>query len=111
LWSQSADAVPPLFVDIPPSKSGISWVHTTLSRQDHYLPGNTCPGCAFLDFDNDGWMDISLSTAGRPIFGNRPNLFAMPSTKNNRDGTFTDVTEKAGLSGTQFGMGVAVGDL
>ncbi len=65
-------------------------------------------GCAFLDFDNDGWMDILL------LAGNR---FAEPSEetsvrlyRNNRDGTFTDVTHNAGLSRPGWACGVCVGD-
>ncbi len=75
-----------------------------------YLPETVGAGCAFLDFDNDGWMDIYLVNSG-------PCDFYKPSTplrnalyKNNRDGTFTDVTAKAGVSGNAYGMGVAVGD-
>jgi hypothetical protein len=77
---------------------------------NRYLPETLGPGCAFLDFDNDGWMDIYLVNSG-------PCDFWKPSTpirnalyKNNRDGTFTDITERAGVAGDTFGMGVAVGD-
>ena len=66
-------------------------------------------GCAFLDYDNDGWMDIYLVNSGHAI--SRPNPPLRNALyRNNRDGTFTDVTEKAGVEGGGFGMGVAVGD-
>ncbi len=75
-----------------------------------YLPETVGAGCAFVDYDNDGWMDIYLVNSG-------PCDFYRPSTplrnalyRNNRDGTFTDVTEKAGVQGNAYGMGVAVGD-
>ena len=68
------------------------------------------PGCAFLDFDNDGWMDIYLVNSGPCDFWKPPKPIRNALYKNNRDGTFTDVTEKAGVVGGTFGMGVAVGD-
>jgi hypothetical protein len=69
------------------------------------------PGCAFLDYDGDGWMDVFLVNSGPSDFYKpaRPPKNAL--YRNNRDGTFTDVTDKAGVGGgTAFGMGVAVGD-
>ena len=74
------------------------------------MPETLGPGCAFLDFDNDGWMDIFLVNSGPSDFWKPSKPVRNSLYKNNRNGTFTDVTEKAGLSGTQFGMGVAVGD-
>ncbi|MDQ2773967.1 MAG: CRTAC1 family protein, partial [Acidobacteriota bacterium] len=68
------------------------------------------PGCAFLDFDNDGWMDIYLVNSGPSDFWKPSKSIRNALYKNNRDGTFIDVTEKAGVSGGTFGMGVAVGD-
>src|SRR5690348_12552309 len=67
------------------------------------------PGCAFLDYDGDGWLDILLVNRT-----NWPDHRVPPTTmalyRNNRNGTFTDVTERAGLSVEMYGMGVAVGD-
>ena len=101
---------PGLFAEVPSSSSGIHWSHTAGISADMYLPETVGAGCAFLDFDNDGWMDIYLVNSG-------PCDFYQPSTalrnalyKNNRDGTFTDVTAKAGVGGSAYGMGVAVGD-
>jgi hypothetical protein len=69
------------------------------------------PGVAFVDFDNDGWMDIFLVNSGDADFFKPPKPLHNALYKNNRDGTFTDVTERAGvLGGKSFGMGVAVGD-
>src|SRR6202453_1087902 len=73
-----------------------------------YIVESMGGGCAFFDFDNDGWMDI-LMVGGRqldriaPGSGNR--LY-----RNNRDGTFTDVTAKAGLADPGWAVGVCVGD-
>src|ERR1700694_5455736 len=98
-----------LFREVPPSVSGIHWVHENALSPEKYLPETLGPGCAFLDYDNDGWMDLYLVNSG-------PSDFFKPKTplrnalyRNNRDGTFTDVTEKAGVTGGTFGMGVAVG--
>jgi hypothetical protein len=101
---------PPLFAEIPPSASGISWVHENAMSPQRYLPEALGPGCAFLDFDNDGWMDIFLVNSGPSDFWKPTKPVRNALYRNNRDGTFTDVTEKAGVAGSYFGMGVAVGD-
>ncbi len=67
-------------------------------------------GCAFIDYDNDGWMDIYLVNSGPCDFYTPPRPLRNALYRNNRDGTFTDVTEKAGVPGNAYGMGVAVGD-
>src|SRR5580700_460038 len=54
----------PLFDEVPREKSGISWVHDNAMSPDHYLPETMGPGVAFLDYDNDGWMDIYLVNSG-----------------------------------------------
>jgi hypothetical protein len=82
-------------------------VYGEADHKDYILETVGC-GCAFFDYDNDGWMDIFLlsgsSMAGAPS-GASNRLY-----KNNRDGTFSDVTEKAGLRFTGWGSGVCVGD-
>jgi enediyne biosynthesis protein E4 len=104
------DPSPYPFVEIPPGTSGISWVHTAGKSPEHYLPETTGAGCAFLDFDNDGWMDLYLVNSGRCDFfqPNAPLRNAL--YRNNRDGTFTDVTARAGVGAGGYGQGVAVGD-
>ena len=74
------------------------------------MPETSGAGCAFLDFDNDGWMDIYLVNSGKCDFYDPPHPLRNALYRNNRDGTFTDVTEKAGVGGGGYGMGVAVGD-
>ena len=100
-----------IFDEIPPESSGITWVHDNAMSPERYLPETLGPGCAFFDFDNDGWMDLYLVNSGPSDFFKPAKPLRNALYKNNRDGTFTDVTEKAGVAaGTTFGMGVAVGD-
>jgi hypothetical protein len=76
-------------------------------NKDYILEATGC-GCAFIDYDNDGWIDIFLLSGTRmsdPPAGASNRLY-----KNNRDGTFTDVTEKAGLHDLGWASGVCVGD-
>ncbi|HEY3834927.1 MAG TPA: CRTAC1 family protein [Bryobacteraceae bacterium] len=100
----------PLFEEIAPSSSGITWVHDNAMSAHHYLPETLGPGGAFLDYDNDGWMDIYLVNSGPCDFFQPSKPLRNALYKNNRDGTFTDVTLQAGVAGGTFGMGVAVGD-
>lgn len=101
----------PLFEEIPPATSGIAWVHESAMSPERYLPETLPPGCAFLDFDNDGWMDIFLVNTGESDFFKPKTPLRNALYRNNRDGTFTDVAEKAGLAGGKaFNMGAAVGD-
>src|SRR6266404_2025779 len=58
----------PVFEEIPPSGSGINWTHNAAHSPQKYLPESTGPGCAFLDYDNDGWMDIYLVNSGKCDF-------------------------------------------
>jgi hypothetical protein len=77
-------------------------------EQTKYIVETTGCGCAFIDYDNDGWMDIFILSGTRlegPPDGATNRLY-----KNNRDGTFTDVTKKAGLHSVGWGCGVCVGD-
>lgn len=100
----------PLFVEVLPSESGVVWKHENAMSPNRYLPEALGPGCAFLDYDNDGWMDIFLVNSGPCDFWKPPMPVRNALYHNNRDGTFTDVTEKAGVGGAYFGMGVAVAD-
>lgn len=98
------------FSEILPADSGISFVHTSGKSSQKYLPESTGAGCAFLDYDNDGWMDIYLVNSGPSDFWTPPSPLRNALYRNNRDGTFSDATEKAGVPGGGYGMGVAVGD-
>jgi enediyne biosynthesis protein E4 len=101
---------PPAFEQIPSSASGIVWTHVNGRSADMYLPETVGAGCAFLDYDGDGWMDIYLVNSGSCDFYSPTPPLRNALYRNNRDGTFTDVTMRAGVSGDAYGMGVAVGD-
>jgi enediyne biosynthesis protein E4 len=99
-----------LFESVPASKSGISWRHVNGRSPEYFLPETTGAGCAFVDYDNDGWLDVYLVNSGKcDFYDPRPPL-RNALYRNNRDGTFTDVTEAAGVLGGGYGMGVAAGD-
>ena len=82
-------------------------VYGALEQQKYILETIGC-GCAFIDYDNDGWMDIFL-LGGTRLEGH-PEGAGNRLYKNNRDGTFTDVTEKAGLQAVGWASAVCVGD-
>jgi len=123
LWSQSAPPAAPLVEPLKPGTPlGVSFLNVgresglnfkTIFGGEHknkYLLETTGCGVAFYDYDNDGWLDIFLVNGTRlegfPA-GQEPisRLF-----KNNRDGTFTDVTLKAGVAHSGWGQAVCVGD-
>jgi len=90
-------------------QAGIHFVHNNGAFGKKYLPETMGPGCAFIDYDNDGWPDILLVN-GENWPGHQGETSTLRLYHNNHDGTFTDVTGKAGLAVPLFGMGVAVGD-
>jgi hypothetical protein len=91
------------------SRAGIQFHHNTGAFGGKYLPETLGSGCAFLDYDNDGWQDILLLN-GMDWPGHKRQRGTLKLYKNNRNGTFTDVTKSAGLEIEMYGMGVAVGD-
>ncbi len=104
-------AASPISVVEGAGKSGLGFVLRTGATGHKYQPETMAGGLGVIDFDGDGWPDLYCVNGARmpeleksgPEFWNR--LY-----KNNRDGTFSDVTEKAGLAGRGYGIGVAVGD-
>ena len=82
-------------------------IYGGINRKQYILETVGC-GAAFIDYDNDGWIDIFI-LSGTRIEG-APSGATNRLYKNNRDGTFTDVTEKAGLLRTGWASAVAVGD-
>jgi ASPIC and UnbV. len=74
----------------------------------NYIVESTGCGCAFIDYDNDGWMDLFVLSGTR--LAGAPDGTTNRLYKNNRDGTFSDVTEKAGLRSAGWACGVCIGD-
>ena len=107
----------PTFADIT-ARSRITFKNEASLTSQKYLPESMCGGVAMLDYDGDGWLDLffvngaALEDPMPP--GKQPDKsdprYWNRLYHNNHDGTFTDVTEKAGLRGHSYGMGVAVGD-
>lgn len=100
----------PLFEAIRPAHSGISFVHHNALSPTRYLPESMGPGVAMFDFDNDGWMDLYFPNSGPCDFFQPQEKLRNALYRNNHDGTFTDVTEKAGVAGRDFGLGAAAAD-
>jgi hypothetical protein len=89
--------------------AGIDFKHNCGAYGGKLLPETLGSGCAFLDYDNDGWQDILLvNSMDWP--GHKRAHSTLKLYKNNRNGTFTDVTHAAGLDVELYGMGVAVAD-
>jgi hypothetical protein len=106
----SAQAKPGIrFTEIT-QQAGIRFVHNNGAFGKKYLPETLGPGCAFIDYDNDGYPDILILNGedfpGHTVHGRT----ALKLYHNNGNGTFTDVTVKSGLATTMYGMGAAVGD-
>src|SRR3989475_12865849 len=91
-------------VDSPPP-AGIDFRHNSGAFGEKYLPETLGAGCAFLDYDNDGWQDILLVN-GMDWPGHRRGRSTLRLYRNNRNGTVTDVTRAAGLDVEMSGMGV-----
>src|SRR3954463_7529828 len=89
----------PDFEEVPPSVSGINRTHVNGRSPMAHLPETVGAGCAFLDYDNDGWMDIYLVNSGPCDFYQPAQPLRNALYRNDRDGTFTDVTQKAGVPG------------
>ena len=96
------------FTDIT-RDAGINYRHNSGAYGKKYLPETLGPGAAFLDYNGDGWQDIlfanSMDWPGHHKTRSTPRLY-----RNNRDGTFSDVTRASGLDVEMYGLGLAVGD-
>jgi enediyne biosynthesis protein E4 len=110
-WSLQAPPAPNLgftLTDVT-STAGIQFHHNSGAYGGKLLPETLGSGCAFLDYDGDGWQDILLIN-GMDWPGHKRERSTLKLYRNNRNGTFTDVTHAAGLDLEMYGMGVAVGD-
>ena len=101
-------ATGPRFVDIT-RQASINFVHNTGAFGKKFLPETMGPGCAFIDYDNDGNPDI-LVVNGSDFSGHKVKRTTLKLYHNNGNGTFTDVTARARLDVEVYGMGAAVGD-
>jgi hypothetical protein len=108
LFAQSQK--PPGFrlVDVT-NQAGVRFSHNSGAYGGKLLPETLGSGCAFLDYDADGWQDILLVN-GMDWPGHKKRHSTLQLFRNNRNGTFSDVTRAAGLDLEFYGMGVAVGD-
>ena len=91
------------------AQAGLSFQHNSGAFGAKYLPETLGPGCAFLDYDGDGWLDILLVN-GADWPGHKRRRSTLSLYRNNRNGTFTDVTKRAGLDLEMYGMGVDVAE-
>lgn len=101
-------AVPVQFVDIS-EKAGITFKHVS-SPEKKYIVESMSGGVALLDYDNDDYLDIYLVNSLTAEMVKTKQKTRSALYRNNRDGTFTDVTDKAGVGDIGWGMGVATGD-
>lgn len=93
-------------------RSGVRFLLTSGLASKDYIPESMSGGVGFIDFDSDGWIDIYLvngSTLEAERTGENPAVNRL--FRNNRDGTFTDVTDRAQVGDDKWGMGVCVGDV
>jgi len=99
---------PVVFTDVAVS-AGLKFIHDRGATPEHHLPETMGSGLAWLDYDNDGWMDLYVVQSGPFPPGGSPRaqdrLF-----HNNGNGTFTDVTQKAKIGHGQYGMGAVAAD-
>jgi enediyne biosynthesis protein E4 len=106
----SSKATQPLFFVDVTAKSGIDFHLTCGGAEKRYIMESMCGGVAVLDYDNDGWMDIFLVNGSTLEDYRAGKCHPSKLYRNNHDGTFTDVSAKAGVSPCNWGFGVAVGD-
>ena len=108
VWPLAAPAQNITFTDIT-GTAGIDFTHDNGARGDKYLPETLGAGAAFIDYDNDRFPDVFFANGthwpGDPDRGSTSRLY-----RNNRDGTFTDVSAETGLDLTTYALGTAVAD-
>jgi hypothetical protein len=110
LSAPPAPSGPVTFREADPAQSGVTWVHNNAMSDQRYLPETEPPGVAIFDYDHDGWMDLFFVNTGTAVFFHPQTPLRHALYRNNHDGTFTDVTQQAGLTADLFGMGAVAGD-
>ena len=102
---------PIIFQDIARQAGLGTWKHTMGTPEKRYILDTIGSGVALLDYDNDGWLDIYLVNGStRDAMSGKTTPPHAALFRNNHDGTFTDVTEKAGVAEERWGYGLAGGD-
>jgi len=105
---QCANRLVPQLEDVT-KKAGIQFVHTS-DPEKRYIVESMGGGVLLLDYDRDGWLDIYFTNAGSVAMALKGQKSRSALYHNNHDGTFTDVSDKAGVATPCFAMGGAVGD-
>ena len=105
----AAPLKPVEFTDVT-ADAGIRFKHNNGAYGKKYLPETTGSGCAFLDYDNDGWQDILLINSMDFEDAPKKRRSTMALYHNDQNGKFTDVTAKTGLAKPMYGMGVSAAD-
>lgn len=102
---------PVIFMDVAKQAGLAAWKHKMGSPEKNYILDTIGSGVALIDYDNDGWLDIYLVNGStRDAMSGKATPPHAALFHNNHDGTFTDVTAKAGVANDRWGFGVAVGD-
>jgi hypothetical protein len=109
LLLHAQSAAPPIqFQDVTKS-AGLTFTHYSGAFGKKYLPETLGPGVAFIDYDGDGWQDLFF-TNGKDWPGQRRRASTLQLFRNNRNGTFTDVSTAAGVAVEVYGLGAAAAD-
>jgi enediyne biosynthesis protein E4 len=106
----AAAAIPVTYVDVA-AAAGITFQHDNAASAEKYLIETMGSGCGWIDYDQNGWMDLYLVNGAATRLYTPQHALRSALYRNNGDGTFTDVTARAGVGAEGlFGMGVAAGD-
>jgi enediyne biosynthesis protein E4 len=107
----AGSATGPIVFEEIAERSGLTFVSDSCPTPNKNQPETMVAGVALFDYDNDGYLDVYLvNGAAIPSLRKESPKYWNRLYHNNHDGTFTDVTEKAGVAGEGYGMGVAIGD-
>jgi enediyne biosynthesis protein E4 len=110
-WAASPPAFDPVVFQEVAAASGVRFVTDSGRTARKHQPETMVAGVALFDYDNDGWLDIYVvNGAHMPDLDKSAPRYWNRLFRNNRDGTFTDVTEAAGVAGRGYDLGVATGD-
>src|ERR1039457_6824058 len=107
----AAPALGPIAFEVNADRAGLRFVGDSCPTPNKNLPETMLAGVALFDYDNDGYLDVYfVNGAAIPSLKKESPKHWNRLFHNNHDGTFTDVTEKAGVKGEGYGIGVAIGD-